>query len=733
MMKVGVERRHAVACGILCGSFSLAMALPSAGCGAEQRGGAASDEAVELTQRVESVTTAAALPNCNPSRLGAVYYVVDDATLVYCDGRAYRPVPGSLSSGGESLVKTETASDAQCPTGGVVITVGKDQDGDGAIDVVQSSVAVCNGEKGETGAPGAPGAPGPVGPMGEPGAAGADGASCTVTDHGDGTKTIHCSDGTTVTVSDGAAGMNGADGASCTLVDNGNGTGTLSCPDGTSLVIDLAKPDDPDPDPSCMGGVCPTGCAPVGTDLPDTDADDVFSDDDCDGFDGDVDRAVFVRPDGNAGNAGTWEAPLPSIALAIARVAADPRKSYVVVSEGVFIVNGSLELASGVSIYGGYDPITWQRSNEHESVVSRTANLESGRVIGVRGEQITEATHLDRLQVVTPDIAARVGSSGADNYGLHCVGCSGLHLSNMMIDAGAATGEGALGPDGQSGNAGGAGSPGLAGACDGSGPRFGGAGGLSVCGRAGGNGGAGGPEGANSGQPGAFGVVGTAGGNGGAGGQRGLPGGNGQNGANGANGAPGAASPLGFVQAGFWVPGFGGSGATGTPGNGGGGGGGGGGEGAIFVLDGTGNGGGGGGGGGCAGSPGHGGGGGGSSFGVFLSASFGATVVDSTVLSGAAGNGGAGGRGGAGGQGGSGAPGGSVCTGEVGAGGLGGTGGRGGNGGPGSGGPGGSSIALFLHQTMLPIDSLTLVPSSAGQGGASPGVLGRPGVSAPAN
>jgi OmcA/MtrC family decaheme c-type cytochrome len=69
------------------------------------------------------------------------------------------------------------------------------------------------------------------GDNGADGADGADGTSCTVTDNGDGTKTIECEDGTSVTVED------GTDGDSCTVVDNGDGTKTISCDDGTSVTV----------------------------------------------------------------------------------------------------------------------------------------------------------------------------------------------------------------------------------------------------------------------------------------------------------------------------------------------------------------------------------------------------------------------------------------------------------------------------------------------------------------
>lgn len=63
-----------------------------------------------------------------------------------------------------------------------------------------------------------------------------DGSSCTVTSNGDGTSTITCEDGTTVIVND------GTDGASCTIVDNGDGTKTITCEDGTRVTIEDGEP-----------------------------------------------------------------------------------------------------------------------------------------------------------------------------------------------------------------------------------------------------------------------------------------------------------------------------------------------------------------------------------------------------------------------------------------------------------------------------------------------------------
>jgi uncharacterized protein (TIGR02145 family) len=93
---------------------------------------------------------------------------------------------------------------------------------------------------------------------------GVDGSSCSALDNGDGTYTVSCTDGTSVTLRDGVDGVNGTDGvdgangsdgvngadgidgingadgvdgSSCSAVDNGDGSYTISCTDGTNVTL----------------------------------------------------------------------------------------------------------------------------------------------------------------------------------------------------------------------------------------------------------------------------------------------------------------------------------------------------------------------------------------------------------------------------------------------------------------------------------------------------------------
>ena len=100
---------------------------------------------------------------------------------------------------------------------------------------IDGTEIICHGEDedgadGEQGPQGEQGETGAQGEQGVPGEAGADAEPCTAVDNGDGTYTITCPDGTSVTLSDGSQGPQGeqgeqgaagADGEGCSATDNG--------------------------------------------------------------------------------------------------------------------------------------------------------------------------------------------------------------------------------------------------------------------------------------------------------------------------------------------------------------------------------------------------------------------------------------------------------------------------------------------------------------------------------
>ena len=129
---------------------------------------------------------------------------------------------------------------------------------DGSRVVVREGI---DGINGVNGANGSNGANGLNGTDGTDGSDGQDGISCTVIDNNNDSVTIQCTDGSQVTISNGVDGINGTngvdgtngldgtdgvngtkgadgiDGSSCSAIDNGNGTHTISCTDGTSITL----------------------------------------------------------------------------------------------------------------------------------------------------------------------------------------------------------------------------------------------------------------------------------------------------------------------------------------------------------------------------------------------------------------------------------------------------------------------------------------------------------------
>jgi hypothetical protein len=435
-----------------------------------------------------------------------------------------------------------------------------------------------------------------------------------------------------------------------------------------------------------------------------------FVDSNCDGIDGETAKAVFASPLGSDTNPGTQAKPKRTIGAAVVDARGTGR--YVLAAAGAY---PSVLVATGVGIFGGYDPRTWRRRMDATTEIT-------GSPQGVFADGATGVT-LQLLRIV--------GSANyqLNAYGVRAVNGASLALESVAVVAGPGlTGfSGANGKPGANGGRGGDGYPGT-GRGDGGCVSFysdrgtGGVGGDSTVGRVGGDGGHGGPQGSNDGQAGAPGHFGIPGGRAGAGGN---PGSSGLDGTSAVT--PGASGQIGdggtntaSLAGAAWQGSNGGFGRLGDAGNGGGGGGGSGGRGGILVFDMAGHGGGGGGGGGAPGGPGDGGRFGGGSFGIYLFNST-LTADSSTITSGDGGTGGRGGNGGAGGKGGAGGIGiradSYYCSEYVGQSGDGGHGSDGGVGGAGGGGAGGPSVGVMKIGSSATLNGTIVKFGSPGPGG----------------
>jgi len=456
---------------------------------------------------------------------------------------------------------------------------------------------------------------------------------------------------------------------------------------------------------------------PGALDRPDDDRRDL----NCDGFEGDIARSVFVAPDGADGAPGTPAAPLRTIGAAL-QLAAGSSKDAVIVARGTYAE--SLILPRGVSLYGGFDAANdWVR----DPLDRATWSVITAVQIVVRAESIDRPAWMEslRLSATTPVVA------GESAVALLARAADSLTVRHVELAA-AAGADGAGGAAGRAGHDGPAGADGAPG-CEGEGtdcegcsePEYG-LGGQGACT----DGGRGGAPGYGPIESEAGGGV-FGGGSGGVAGLNGLPGGPGGDGSSGGPGTGGAGGDaLGRIDGdGFWRGDPGDDGLAGETGSSGGGGGGGsGGFPPPCTL--YGGAGGGGAAGGCGGEGGRGGQGGGGSIGLLLvdSSLF---IEDATFQAAGGGTGGAGGPGGPPGLGGAGGIGGAAI-GTAGAGGDGGRGGDGGAGGGGGGGGGGVAFGIYRAGTSAPIVIASTFEVGAGGAGGSgaPGAGdGTPGAS----
>ena len=372
---------------------------------------------------------------------------------------------------------------------------------------------------------------------------------------------------------------------------------------------------------------------------------------------------------------------------------------------GTYNIDAPLQLSSYLTLEGGFDATTWEKSSTagattiHRTILNPQGLPDARRLVALQASNAV-GFRLQDLTITTAN-ALISNQEGISTYGIHLLNCSEYDIIRCQVLPGNAS-DGADGIDGIAGiNGENGGNP-----EDDGNPQTGGLGGGN-----GGDGGLGGETGpatvGNPGQPGGDG--GATGGQGGALGDSffgfrickcasntpdcGDPGNDGANGTAGANGADGV---LPNVLSGFLIPGsVGENGEDGIIAGGGGGGGG-----VAGSAASRGGGGGGGGGGGTGGSGGTGGYGGGNSVGIFITANGMNGNIDAAFIQ--AGNIGQGGSGGSGGSSGSGGSGGmglddgagfTLCNSNESIGGDGGNGGQGGNGGNGA--PGESHDIYF--------------------------------------
>ncbi len=448
-----------------------------------------------------------------------------------------------------------------------------------------------------------------------------------------------------------------------------------------------------------------------------------YRDDNCDGIDGDKNKAIFVSTIGNNNNNGIDPlTPKRTVESALQAAGSTGRKQ-ILIQQGIYNEIIDMSNFQDGGLYGNY-ALDWSRSQD--AVVEIRGGYYASNNLSLTIRAHNSSGSFYDLKLVGPDAIGTQNSAGRSSYTVHAknstlgfyritfiqgAGSRGSNGSNGTWASQTPASSGEKGEDADS----------YSDLCDSS--SFG-AGGNSYYG--GGTGGDGGTMDtecsslpfdydARPGNPGDDAVEhGSDYGKGGISGFVCSAGGNGQNGIT-FDGTGGIASPVDGVLSGdYWYGTRGGDGELGDDGTDGGGGGGSG--GCDSDTDSYGAGGGGGGTGGYrAPVAGTGGFGGGGSFGIFVLSST-IEVHECSFVRGNGGRGGSGGYGGKGQPGGSGGPGGNPA-GDSDAGGDGGDGGPGGYSGGGAGGVGGYSYGIFYNSSTITETNNTFSGGSAGAGG----------------
>jgi hypothetical protein len=193
---------------------------------------------------------------------------------------------------------------------------------------------------------------------------------------------------------------------------------------------------------------------PGADDLPDM----VGVDQNCDGIDGDIERAVFVAASGGSDTyAGTMAKPKKTLQAAIESVYKSSLKDTVIVATGTY--PGSVKLRMGVHLWGGYV------ASKGWSVSPGAKSLIVGGPTAVDGAKLVSQTSVGRFTIQ----AAKAISAGQSSVGIFVSESPGLSLEALTVKAGDGA-DGADGMDGINGVAGKAGENAISGCLSSSSP-----------------------------------------------------------------------------------------------------------------------------------------------------------------------------------------------------------------------------------------------------------------------
>jgi len=138
---------------------------------------------------------------------------------------------------------------------------------------------------------------------------------------------------------------------------------------------------------------------------------------------------IYVSPNGSG--SGTQAAPT-SFLNGLTLVS--PGVDHIRMASGTYDISNTIDLIGGVTIEGGFDPITWVKSNNAATLIHRdNTNITPApdRIVAMSAVGLTNF-QLHDLSVLVDN----AGGSGISTYGIHIDGCSNYSMSRVRSTAG---------------------------------------------------------------------------------------------------------------------------------------------------------------------------------------------------------------------------------------------------------------------------------------------------------
>ena len=138
---------------------------------------------------------------------------------------------------------------------------------------------------------------------------------------------------------------------------------------------------------------------------------------------------IYVSPNGSG--SGTQAAPT-SFLNGLALVS--PGVDHIRMASGTYDISNTINLIGGVTIEGGFDAVTWVKSNNAATLIHRdNTNVTAApdRIVAISAVGLTNF-QLHDLSILVDD----AGGSGVTTYGIHIDGCSNYSLSRVRSSAG---------------------------------------------------------------------------------------------------------------------------------------------------------------------------------------------------------------------------------------------------------------------------------------------------------